>query len=35
MRVAGILVIAGVERERGMHQIRIDGVEPESVQAGL
>src|SRR6185295_5437608 len=35
MRVARILVITGLERERGMHQIQIDGVEPESVQAGL
>ena len=35
MRVAGILVVAGLERERGVHQIQVDGVEPKSVQAGL
>ena len=32
VRVAGILVVAGLERERGVHQIQIDRVEPEPVR---
>jgi hypothetical protein len=31
----GILVVAGLERERRVHQIKIDGVQPESFQTGL
>src|SRR6185437_14472026 len=35
MRVAGVLVVAGLERERGVHQIKVDRVEPESIETGL
>ena len=34
MRVPRILVVSGLERERGVHEVQIDGVEPESVQTG-
>jgi hypothetical protein len=33
--MTGILVVRGLKRERGVHQIQIDGVQPASVQAGL
>ena len=33
--MARILVVTGLERERGVHQIQIGSVDPEPVQAGL
>ncbi len=35
MDVTRILIVAGLEREGSMHQIQIDRVQSESVQAGL